>query len=62
MEYNYERFSPAQYDLTNFPGPKAGEQANLDFDLFSLDGDFVPLRSYAGKWLVIETGSLTCPM
>jgi glutathione peroxidase-family protein len=62
VEYNYKRFRPSNYDLTKFDGPKAGETANLDFDLYSLAGESANLDSYKGKWLVIETASLTCPM
>ncbi len=61
MDYNYKRFSPSNYEYGNFAGPKAGEPMQ-DFALQSLDGKEVKLSDYSGKWLVIETASLTCPM
>lgn len=61
MDYNYKRFSPSNYEYGEFAGPKAGEQMR-DFALQSLDGKEVKLSDYSGKWVVIETASLTCPM
>ncbi len=61
MDYNYKRFSPSNYEYAKFAGPKAGEQM-LDFTLQSPDGKEVKLSDYSGKWVVIETASLTCPM
>ena len=61
MEYNYERFKPSNYEFEKFPGPKAGSTM-LDFAMTNLDGGTVNLADYKGKWGVIETGSLTCPM
>lgn len=61
MDYNYARYRMSNYDLSKFDGPKAGEQM-LDFRLTTLDGREVSLSDYKGKWLVLETGSLTCPM
>ena len=60
--YNYPRFKMSNYELGYFPGPKAGEKANYDYKLTDLDGNEVKLSDYEGKWLVIESGSLTCPM
>jgi len=60
--YNYERFKMSNYELGYFPGPKAGETANLDYTFTDLDGKEIKLSDYKGKWLVIESGSLTCPM
>ena len=34
----------------------------LCFPMTRLDGTVVNLADYKGKWVVIETGSLTCPM
>ena len=34
----------------------------LDFTLRSLDGKEAKLTDFKGQWLVLETGSLTCPM
>ena len=60
-KYNYDRYSMSEYDLGSFPGRKAGEQAD-DFTLFTTDGGEVGLSDYRGRWLVIETGSITCSM
>ena len=61
MNYNYGRFKTSNYDYEKFPGPKAGETM-LDFTLHNMSGDAVKLSDYRGQWLVLETGSLTCPM
>ena len=61
MDYNYQRFRISNYDYEKFPGPKAGDKM-LDFTLHTLEGKQVKLSDYAGRWLVVETGSLTCPM
>ena len=61
MDYNYQRFRISNYDYEKFPGPKAGDKM-LDFKLHTLEGREVKLSDYAGRWLVVETGSLTCPM
>ena len=60
--YAYPRFKMSNYELGYFPGPKAGEEVNYDYTLTDLDGNEVSLNDYKGKWLVIESGSLTCPM
>jgi hypothetical protein len=60
-KYNYDRYSMSEYDLGSFPGPRAGEEA-WDFTLTTLDGREVSLSDYRGKWVVIETGSITCSM
>jgi peroxiredoxin len=59
--YLRPRFSPSHYDLSAFPGPRAGESAR-DFTLYDLDGNPVKLSAYRGKWVVLETGSATCSM
>ena len=61
MEYNFKHFHIDLFDLTRFAGPRAGEQAT-DFTLYNLDGQAVTLADFKGKWLVLETGSGTCPM
>ena len=60
--YNYPRFKMSNYELGYFPGPKAGEVANYEYSLTDLEGNEVKLSDYKDKWLVIESGSLTCPM
>lgn len=61
MDYNYARFSPRNYEYARFDGPKAGDKM-LDFTLTTLDGKQVNLSDHKGKWIVLETASLTCPM
>ena len=61
MDYNYKRFKTSNYDYEKFPGPKAGESM-LDFTLHDMEGNAVKLSDYSGQWIVLETGSLTCPM
>ena len=60
-EYNYEHFNPKDYNFTTFIGPKAGENF-IDFEAIKLDGTKVLLSSYLDKPIVLETGSITCPM
>lgn len=60
--YSYSRFTPEDYDFTMDTGLQAG-QTFVDFDLHRLDGAPVRLSDYLrGKPLVLETGSMTCPM
>lgn len=59
--YNYARYKMSEYDLGKFPGPKAGEAA-VDFTVTKPDGTEVTLADYKGKWVVLETGSITCSM
>ncbi len=59
MTYNHGRFRLSDYDLTQFPGPKAGEPAP-DFGPTGLDGEPLHLSSYRGRWLVLETASVSC--
>jgi peroxiredoxin len=61
VDYNYRNFRTTNYDYMAFPGPKAGDDM-VDFSLTGLDGKEVKLSDYKGKWVVIETASLTCPM
>ena len=60
--YNYSRFRMSVYELGYFPGPKAGEKVDYGYTLTDLNGNTVNLEDYQDKWLVIESGSLTCPM
>ncbi|MCZ6603652.1 MAG: redoxin domain-containing protein [Alphaproteobacteria bacterium] len=61
MDYNYQRYRMSNYDLSEFHGPRAGDEA-IDFTVHRMDGSQVKLSDYRGRWVVIETGSLTCPM
>jgi len=60
-EYNYQYFNPKDYDFIHFKGPKAGEQY-IDFQATTLDGKVVSLSDYLDKPIVLDTGSITCPM
>ena len=59
--YNYEHFNPKDYKFTEFIGPKAGE-SYIDFQATTLDGKRVSLSEYLDKPIVLDTGSITCPM
>jgi hypothetical protein len=60
--YGYQRFTPAEYDFTEDLGLKAGDTYR-DVPLRTLSGEEVRLSDYLqDKPLVLETGSMTCPM
>ncbi|MBL4869796.1 MAG: redoxin domain-containing protein [Robiginitomaculum sp.] len=59
--YNYERFSPESYDFTKQVGLKIGDTLPA-FSLQGLDGKNVSLNNFAGQVMVIETGSISCPL
>lgn len=61
MSYNYDAFSADQYDLSAFRGPKPGKRAP-DFDLSDVNGRPVRLLDFEGEYLVLEMGSITCPL
>lgn len=61
ISYNYQHFDPKDYDFSHFEGPKAGEKY-IDFQATTLDGKTVSLSDYLDKPIVLETGSITCPM
>jgi len=58
--YNYERFKAAYYDLQNFNGPKPGEHFP-DFSLKDASGNVVSSTDFEGKWIILESGSISCP-
>ncbi|UGY93443.1 peroxiredoxin family protein [Streptomyces gobiensis] len=60
-EYNYEHFSLAGRNLDRLEGVREGESAP-DFTATRLDGSRVRLSDYRGKIVVLEAGSITCPM
>lgn len=61
-DYGYDHFTPEQYDFTVDEGLQAGEPYQ-DVALHTLDGEVVRLSDILGdRPLVLETGSLTCPM
>lgn len=59
--YNYKHFHPKSYNFKEFKGPKAGEKY-IDFEATTLDGQKVMLSDYLDKPIVLDTGSITCPM
>ena len=59
--YNYDKFSADQYDLDNFTAPAPGDKAP-DFTLQTVDGTPHRLLDFDGDFLVLETGSITCPL
>ncbi len=59
-DYNYEQFSASQYSHGFFNGPDVGSAAE-DFTLLDTQGVKHSLSDYRGSYLVLETGSLTCP-
>ncbi|WP_424964908.1 deiodinase-like protein [Dinoroseobacter sp. S375] len=59
--YNYESFSPDNYDLASADGPDVGQKAP-DFQLETPDGEMRNLLDFEGECLVLELGSMTCPL
>ncbi|MBU2951941.1 redoxin domain-containing protein [Tamlana agarivorans] len=59
--YNYEHFNPRDYNFKNFKGPKAGAKY-IDFEATTLDGKTVKFSDFLDKTIVLDTGSITCPM
>jgi len=60
-EYNYDSFSAGHYELDNFQGPAAGRKAQ-DFAMQTTDGGQRQLLDFNGDFLVLELGSITCPL
>lgn len=61
MKYNLERFKLEHYDMFRFSGPRAGEEA-VEFSITDLEHKEVRLSDFRGRWVVLETGSITCSM
>ena len=59
--YNYQHFNPSDYNFADFKGPKAGEKY-INFEAHTIDGKKVQLADYLDKPVVLDTGSITCPM
>ena len=59
--YNYAHFKATDYDFMNFKGPKPGE-TYIDFKAKTLDGRIVALSDFLDKPIILDTGSITCPM
>ena len=60
-DYNYDSFSAGHYTLDNFQGPAAGRKAQ-DFPMQTTDGSTRQLLGFDGDFLVLEIGSITCPL
>lgn len=59
--YNYDNFSSNDYDFDRASGPKQGEKAP-DFPVSTSAGAPRHLLDFEGDFLVLEMGSLTCPL
>ena len=59
--YNYDNFSSDDYDFKASAGPQPGQKAP-DFLLETADGARRHLLDFDGDLLVLEMGSLTCPL
>ncbi|MEX1027086.1 MAG: deiodinase-like protein [Candidatus Paceibacterota bacterium] len=60
-EYNYTHFKPEDYAHDKFDAPEIGEEAP-DFTAYTPEGKEVRLSDYFGTPLVLEMGSITCPV
>lgn len=63
IPYNYKYFDSSVYGLEPFVSgsPRVNECAK-DFTALGLDGIPIKLSDFKGKRIILETGSLTCPM
>ena len=59
--YNYQHFSAGDYDLDQFDGPAVGEKAP-DFECTTVDNQPKRILDFEGDFLVLELGSITCPL
>ena len=59
--YNYDEFSTRGYDFDTVDGPDIGQKA-LDFLLTTTEGETRNLLDFSGDFLVLEMGSITCPL
>lgn len=60
-EYNYTDFSTDDYDFDSTDGVKLGGKAP-DFRLNTAQGQQRNLLDFSGDFLVLEMGSITCPL
>lgn len=60
-DYNYDGFSATHYDFDNSTGPLTGQRAP-DVRVFESSGKPTRLFEFDGEYLVLELGSLTCPL
>lgn len=59
--YNYKSFSPDDHDFDNPHGPAIGTKAP-DFEMVTPTGEKRRLLDFDGDFLVLEIGSITCPL
>lgn len=59
--YNYDHFKPEDYAHDRFDAPQIGAGAP-DFVAYTLEGEEVKLSDFFGRPLVLELGSMTCPV
>lgn len=59
--YNYDSFSSDDYDFDVSTGPSVGTKAP-DFTLETSSGETRRLLDFEGDFLVLEMGSITCPL
>lgn len=59
--YNYSKFSTGDYDFERVIGPDVGDKAP-DFSLATTDGEKKNLLDFKGEFLVLEMGSISCPL
>ncbi len=60
-DYNYSSFSSDDYEFRSFRGPAVGDRVP-DLTLRDADGRPKRLLDFEGELLVLETGSITCPL
>ena len=61
-QYNYDTFAlSAIPQPETFAGPQVGQKM-IDFSATRLDGTMAYLSDYLGQVIVLETGSITCPI
>lgn len=60
-DYHYDKFTADAYDLDNFIGPKVGTRAP-EATVTLMDGSNHHILDFDGDFLVLELGSITCPL
>ena len=59
--YNYQHFTTDDYDFDQFDGPAVGTKAP-DFECTTIDNQTKRILDFEGDFLVLELGSITCPL
>lgn len=60
-DYNYENFSTDEYNFDDSKYMEIGSKA-LNFELETVDGGYKKILDFSGDYLVLEMGSITCPL